>query len=55
MGGSAALFFLPVLMYAVVQTARDVRSKAWLLSTWGLLTILIVAWATLLLLSGPQH
>lgn len=55
MGGLAAFFFLPVLMYAVVQTGRDVRSKAWVLSTWGLLTILIVAWAIILLLSGPQH
>ena len=55
MGGLAALFFLPVLMYAIVQTGRDMRSKAWLLSTWGLVTILIVAWAILLLLSSPQH
>ncbi len=55
MGGLAALLFLPILMYAVVQTGRDVRAKAWLLSAWGLATVLIVIWMILQLLSGPQH
>lgn len=55
MGGLAALLFLPILMYSVVQTARDVRSKAWLLSAWGLATALLIAWMILQLLSGAQH
>lgn len=55
MGGLAALLFLPFLAYAIVQTGRDVRSKAWPMAAWGLVTILFAGWIILRLMSGPQH
>lgn len=55
MGGLAAILFLPILAYAVVQTGRDMRSRSWFLSAWGVATILALAWIILRLMSGAQY
>lgn len=55
MGGLAAILFLPVLAYILVQTGRDVRAKAWPLSLWGILAALTLLWVISRLITGAQY
>ena len=54
MGGLAAILFLPILAYVVVQTGRDIRARAWIMSSWGLAAALFLVWVSFRLMEGPQ-
>lgn len=55
MGGLAAILFLPVLAYIVVQVGRDIRARMWIMSLWGVAAGLVLIWMIVRLMSGPQH
>lgn len=49
------LMLLPMLIYCVAQTYRDVRRRQWAFAAWGGGTILFIGWIIGVLTRGPFH
>lgn len=50
----AVLMLLPMLMYALVQTYRDVRRRNWAFVAWGGGTIIFIGWIIEVLTRAPS-
>lgn len=55
MNGLAALPFLIMLPYCLVQTVRDWRRRRWWMAGWGIAMIIFIGWIVERLTSGPQY
>lgn len=49
------LMLLPLLIYCLVQSYRDVRRRDWILAVWGGVTILFLAWLIEAMTRGPSY
>ncbi len=51
----AVLMLLPMLIYCLAQTYRDVRGRSWILAAWGGGMILFIGWIIAALTRGPSY
>lgn len=55
MASLAAIPFLVILPYCLVQTIRDFRRRLWWLAGWGVGTVIINSWAIEVLTRSRGH
>ncbi len=51
----AVLMLLPMLIYCLAQTYRDVRRRNWIFAVWGGGMILFFGWIIEALTRGPSY
>jgi predicted membrane channel-forming protein YqfA (hemolysin III family) len=51
----ALIAAVPLLLYCVAQTIRDVRRRSWPFAVYGLAMLVLMIWVTGLILAAPGY
>ncbi|MGI4733505.1 MAG: hypothetical protein ACRYFW_17435 [Janthinobacterium lividum] len=55
MEGVVVLFLLPMLIYCLAQTYRDLRRRHWIFASWGSGTVIFIGWLIEGMTRGPSY